>query len=254
MNSALYAGSVVHQRLRPAPHRLRYRMVQGLFDLDELDEADAKLRFFARNRFCLFAFHDRDYGDGSDTGLRQQIETHLRGAGLTPDGGPIRLLAMPRVLGHVFNPISIWFCHRRDGSLLALIYEVTNTQRQRHSYLIPVDGAPKGTVRQSCAKTLYVSPFLGMDMTYDFSVRPPGERVTVVVNGGDAAGPLISACFSARRRPLTDAHLLRAFVTYPFVTIKTVAGIHWEACRLWLKGIAFRRAPPPPKAPVTIGR
>jgi len=254
MNSALYAGVVIHQRLRPRPHRLRYRMVQGLFDLDELDDAHAKLRCFARNRFGLFAFHDRDYGDGSATPLREQIEAHLRGAGLAPDGGPIRLLAMPRVLGHIFNPISVWFCHRKDGSLLALIYEVTNTHRQRHNYLIPVEGAAAGIVRQSCAKTLYVSPFMDMDMHYDFAVRPPGDKVMVLVRGKDEAGPLISACFAARRRPLTDAQLLRAFVTIPLVTLKTVAGIHWEALRLWLKGIAIRRAPPPPEAPVTIGR
>jgi DUF1365 family protein len=186
--------------------------------------------------------------------LRAQIEAHLRGAGLAPDGGPIRLLAMPRVLGHIFNPISTWFCHRKDGSLLALIYEVTNTHRQRHNYLIPVEGAPAGIVRQSCAKRLYVSPFMDMDMIYDFAVRPPGERVMVLVNGKDGAGPLISACFSARRRPLSDAQLLRAFFAIPLVTLKTVAGIHWEALRLWLKGIAIRRAPPPPESKVTIGR
>lgn len=254
MNSALYAGVVVHQRLRPRLHRLRYRMVQGLFDLDELDAAGTRLRFFSRNRFNLFAFHDRDYGDGSDTPLRAQIETLLAGAGLAPDGGAIRLLAMPRVLGHIFNPISVWFCHRRDGRLLALIYEVTNTHRQRHAYLIPVADMPPAIIRQRCAKTLYVSPFMDMDMTYDFAVRPPGERVMIRVDGSDAAGPLIGAAFAARRRPLTDAQLLRAFFTVPLVTLKTVAGIHWEALKLWLKGVAIRRVPPPPGSAVTIGR
>ena len=256
MNSALYAGTVVHQRLRPKRHRLRYRLAQGLFDLDELDDVAGRLRFLSRNRFNLFAFHDRDYGDGSETPLREQIEAHLRGAGLAPDGGPIRLLAMPRVLGHIFNPIAIWFCHRSDGSLLAIIYEVTNTLKQRHSYLIPVTGDAdgEGAIRQSCAKALYVSPFMDMDMAYDFAIRPPGEKVQIVVNGRDWEGPLISASFTGRRRPLTDRGLLRISFTIPLVTLKTVAGIHWEALKLWLKGIRIRKAPKPPEAKVTLGR
>ena len=254
MNSALYAGTVIHQRLRPKRHRLKYRLAQGLFDLDELEAVAGKLRFLSRNRFNLFAFHDRDYGDGSDTPLRVQIETHLRAAGLAPDGGPIRLLAMPRVLGHIFNPIAIWFCHRRDNSLLAIIYEVTNTLKQRHSYLIPVTDGADGTIRQSCAKTLYVSPFMDMDMAYDFAIRPPGEKVQIVVNGKDGEGPLISASFFGERRPLTDGALMRLFFTIPLVTLKTVAGIHWEALKLWVKGIRIRRAPAPPEAKVTLGR
>lgn len=254
MNSALYAGTVVHQRLRPKRHRLKYRLAQGLFDLDELDEVAGRLRFLSRNRFNLFAFHDRDYGDGSDTPLREQIEAHLRGAGLEPDGGPIRLLAMPRVLGHVFNPIAIWFCHRRDNSLLAIIYEVTNTLKQRHSYLIPVTDGADGTIRQSCAKTLYVSPFMDMDMAYDFAIRPPGEKVQIVVNGKDGEGLLISASFAGERRDLTDGALMRLFFTIPLVTLKTVAGIRWEALKLWVKGIRIRRAPAPPEAKVTLGR
>lgn len=255
MKSAIYAGLVTHERFRPKPHRLRYRMFQLLFDLDEVDALAGRLRLFARNRFNLFAFHDRDYGDGSAVPLRDQVERHLGDAGLVPDGGAIRLLTMPRICGHVFNPISIWFCHRRDGSLLALIYEVTNTFKDRHLYLIPVapDAAP-GLIRQRCAKRLYVSPFMDMDMTYDFTVRPPGEHVMVVVGGDDAAGPLITALFAGKRRELGDAQLLRAFALFPLLTLKVVAGIHWEALRLWIKGIGVRRHPAPPDVGVTIGR
>ena len=256
MNSALYAGTVVHQRVRPKRHRLRYRLAQGLFDLDELDEVAGRLKFLSRNRFNLFSFRDRDFGDGSETPLRNQVEAHLRGAGLEPDGGAIRLLAMPRVLGHIFNPIAIWFCHRRDDSLLAIVYEVTNTLKQRHLYLIPVVGGAdgEGVIRQSCAKTLYVSPFMDMDMSYDFAIRPPGGTVQIVVNGRDGEGPLISASFAGERRALTDRALLRLFFTIPLVTLKTVIGIHWEALKLWLKGNRIRKAPAPPEAKVTLGR
>lgn len=253
MISALYAGIVTHVRHRPRAHRLRYRMVQGLFDLDELDALDAGLRLFSRGRFNLFSFHDRDYGDRSATPLRDQIEAHLRAGGVAPDGGPIRLLAMPRVLGHVFNPISTWFCHRRDGSLAATLYEVTNTFGDRHWYLIPVAADASGVLRQRCAKRLYVSPFLDMGLDYGFTLQPPGERMRLVVEAGDADGPLLTAAFGARRRALADRALLATFLAHPILTRGVVAGIHWEALRLWIKRIGLRRHPRPPADTLTIG-
>jgi DUF1365 family protein len=111
-----------------------------------------------RNRFNLVSFHDRDHLDGSEPSLRPQIEAAMAAAGLVPDGGPIRLLCMPRVFGHVFNPISVFFCHRRDESLAAMLYEVNNTFGERPSYLIPVDAGGGKTIRQSCKKAFYVSP------------------------------------------------------------------------------------------------
>jgi uncharacterized protein len=254
MISALYAGIVTHVRFRPRAHRLRYRMMQGLFDLDELDAVAGRLRFFSRNRFNLFAFHDADYGDGSATPLRAQIEAHLRSGGLEPDGGAIRVLTMPRILGHVFNPISTWYCHRADGSLLAMLYEVTNTFKDRHWYLIPVAPGDQSVIRQRCAKRLYVSPFMDMAMDYAFTLRPPGEQVSLVVEGADAEGPLITATFAGRRRELGDGALVRAFFAYPLLTLKVVGGIHWEALRLWLKGVRIRRHPAPLGETLTIGR
>ena len=117
MKSAIYAGTVFHRRFRPRAHNLRYRIFQCLFDIDEIDGISTRCRLFSRNRFNLFSFHDRDYGDRSGAPLRPQVEALMRRAEQEPDGGPIRLLTMPRMLGHVFNPLSVWFCHRRDGSL-----------------------------------------------------------------------------------------------------------------------------------------
>jgi len=259
MSSALYAGIVTHERFRPKRHRLRYRVFQALFDLDEIDALAGRLRLFAHNRFGLFAFHDADYGDRSGRPLREQIEGHLRYGGIEPDGGPIRLLTMPRVLGHVFNPISIWFCHRRDESLAAIVYEVTNTFHDRHFYLVPVDpdvalGKAGGAViRQTARKRMYVSPFMDMDMAYDFTIQPPCERIGIVIDGSDGGGKLITACFTGKRRPLDDATLLCAFAISPLLTLKVVAGIHWEALKLWVKGMRIRRRPAPPAETLTIG-
>src|SRR5262249_48726005 len=130
--SAIYAGTVMHQRLRPRRHRLRYRVFSLLLDLDELDEVAARLRLLSRNRFNLFSFFDRDHGDGRREPLRMQIERRLAAAAIAPDGGAIRLLAMPRVLGYVFNPLSVYFCYRRTGVLAAVVYEVNNTFGERH--------------------------------------------------------------------------------------------------------------------------
>ncbi|HEX3994786.1 MAG TPA: DUF1365 family protein, partial [Acetobacteraceae bacterium] len=125
--SAIYHGQVVHTRFRPVRHRLRHRMLWLLLDLDELPMLAQRLRLFSLNRFNLVDFRDRDHGDGSVISLRTQIEQHLRGAGLAVDAGAIRVLCMPRVLGTVFNPLSVFFCYRADGRLQAMVYEVHNT-------------------------------------------------------------------------------------------------------------------------------
>jgi DUF1365 family protein len=253
--SALYAGRVMHQRLRPRRHRLRYRVFSLLLDLDDLDQLSARLRLFSRNRLNLFSFHDRDYGDGTSEPLRRQVERHLSAAGIEANGGAIRLLTLPRVLGYAFNPLSVYFCYRRTGGLAAILYEVNNTFHERHRYVIPVpEGASAGrSIRQVCAKQFYVSPFLDLEMTYSFRVLPPGRRVGIAITGRDVEGPIIVASLYADRFPLNDYGLALAFVTYPLLTLKVIVGIHWEALRLWLKGMRFRKHPQPPEQSVTVG-
>jgi DUF1365 family protein len=257
MRSALYSGQVMHQRLKPLRHRLRYRVFTLLLDLDDIDALGARLRWFSVGRFNLFSFRPGDHGDGSaDTvaGLRTHIEARLREAGL-PTGGALRLLAMPRMLGYAFNPLSIWFCHAPDGRLQAIVYEVNNTFGQRHSYLIEVAGAADDLVTQRCDKQMYVSPFLGMALHYRFRITPPGERLGVGISVHDADdAAMLNARLDARQRPLTDGQLLRAFVTHPLLTLKVVAGIHWEALRLWIKGARLHERPAAPAQSLTVVR
>lgn len=252
LTSGLYAGRVMHQRVRPRRHRLDYSMFSLLLDLDEIDGLDRKLSLFSRNRFNLFSFFDRDYGAEPGKPIRLQIEGHLCAAGLQPDGGPIRVLTMPRILGYVFNPLSVFFCYRRDESLSAIFYEVSNTFGERHSYLLPVETPDATVIRQKCPKQFYVSPFMDMKMDYAFRVVPPAERVMVAITGSDADGPVITAALSSRRRELTDGALAKVFFTFPLLTLKVMAGIHFEALFIWMKGVGFRKRPAPPKLPVTI--
>lgn len=250
--SCLYFGEVVHQRFAPRRHRLRYRMFQGLFDLDELPSLGRKLRLFSHNRANVFSFYDSDHGDATGAALRPYVEDLLSRAGLAVDGGAITVLCMPRIFGFVFNPLSIFYCHGRDGGLIALLYEVNNTFGQRHSYLIPVEPSDCTIVRQTCTKNFYVSPFMDMEMIYRFKINFPGARLATSIDGSHAGGaPVIFASFTGVRRELSDGALLSAIVTYPLMTLGVVAAIHWEAVKLLAKGLRLRRRPPPPQS-VTI--
>lgn len=235
--SALYAGAVVHKRLRPRRHRLRYRVFSLLLDLDELPALDRRLRLFGHNRRAPIRFNDTDHGDGRTAGLRGWVEGNLRRAGIEPDGGNIRVLCYPRIFGFVFNPLTVFYCHDAGGALVAVLYEVNNTHSERHTYVIAVDRDETELVRQSCPKAMFVSPFVEMDCTYHFRLRIPGEKAVVSISEHDRTGPLLAAAFSGRRRPLTDRTLLWALLAYPLMTFKVITAIHLEAVRLWMKGI-----------------
>jgi uncharacterized protein len=252
--SALYVGSVVHRRLRPRAHRLRYRLFWMLVDLDEIDTLADGLRLFSRNRFNAVSFYDADFGDGSGAPLRPQVERHLAKADIALDGGKISLLCMPRIFGYGFNPLSVYFCYSKIGALVAILYEVHNTFGERHSYLIAVDNPvnnARTVIAQQCRKVFHVSPFMDMDMTYQFRVAAPAERIAVAISAAKTEGVQMFAALAGRRRDVSDAALLRLLASHPLLTLKVVGAIHWHALRLLLKGIKLRRHPAPPYAPVT---
>lgn len=249
--SALYAGTVVHTRLRPKRHKLSYRVFSLLLDLDELEDLSARLRLFGHNGPAIFSFHDSDHGDGARGGLRVWAEAQLSAAGIDLPHPAIRVLCYPRIWGYVFNPLTVFFCSDAAGALRAILYEVTNTFGERRTYVIRPDGA--SPIAHSCAKELYVSPFVPMDCTYDFLIAPPDEKVLVRINESDSEGLLLVASFAGARRELTDATLLKALVAYPLMTLKVTLAIHWEALRLWLKGVkVIRHVKAPHRIATTI--
>lgn len=234
-DSAIYEGWVMHRRLRPRVHRFKYRVFTLLLDLDELPRLDRRLRLFGWNRRGLFSFHDRDHGPAGNTDLGAWLDGLLAGAGIAP-GGPKRVLCYPRILGHTFNPLSVWFCDDEAGALKAIIYEVHNTYDEGHTYIFPARGGD-ALVRNDCAKDFYVSPFLTKDCRYHFRIAPPGEKVAVAIHESEGGAAILNAGFSGARRELTDGALLRLFLRYPLMTLKVVAAIHFEAVRLMVKGI-----------------
>ncbi len=251
-HSALYVGRVRHHRFRPRPHALSYRVFWTLLDLDEIDAIAGQLRLFSRNRFNLYSFRDADYGDRSGRPLKEQVAEALAAAGVEWAGGSIRLLTMPRILGYAFNPLSTYFCYGHDGNLRATVYEVHNTFGEIHSYVAPV-GAQAHPLRQEAEKRFHVSPFMGLAMRYAFQVVPPGERVSVAIDGDDGDGRLIAASLSGERRPLDDVTLLRLLASHPLLTLKVTVAIHWHALRLLVKRIPLWAHPAPPEHRFSAG-
>lgn len=252
--ASLFVGPVMHARLKPKPHRFTYKVFSLLIDLDRLGEAGRISRLFSVGRFNLVGFHERDHGAGDGRPLAEQARATLAGAGVDLSGGRILLLCYPRVLGYQFNPIATYWCYGADGDLKAVIYEVTNTFKERHAYVAPVRAGeltPAG-LRQARDKLMYVSPFLDMTMTYAFRMRPPGECVRLRILESDADGPILSATFSGERRRLTGRALARLCAAMPLMTVKITAAIHWEALRLWLKGLSLADHPPAPVDPSSV--
>ncbi|MBZ8131922.1 DUF1365 domain-containing protein [Afifella sp. IM 167] len=250
--SALYAGKVVHSRLKPRRHRLSYRVFSLLLDLDELPELDRKLRLFGHNRRAAISFLDRDHGNGRPGELRAWVDANLAEAGIE-GGGPVRVLAYPRLFGFVFNPLTVYFCHAASGRLSGILYEVSNTFGERRTYVIPVEEGAGPAIEQECDKLLYVSPFIPMECHYRFRIEPPGERVTIRIGEEDAEGPLLVAAFSGERREMRDGVLMRALFGYPLMTLKVIGAIHFEALRLWWKGVpVFRHLPAAERIATTI--
>jgi uncharacterized protein len=232
----------MHRRVRPRIHQFRYRAFWLMIELDELSRLSDTLRLFSHNRINLFSLYDSDHGDGTATPLRVQAKKILDKAEIDIGHGKIFLLCMPRTFGHCFNPISIYFCYHIDGALAALIYQVHNTFGERHSYVIPAKAAP-GVVHQHCRKAFHVSPFMGMDMHYDFRVSLPKEHIAVGIRVRAEDGPIFNAALVGARDNLSDRRLMQMALTIPAVTLKVIAAIHWEALRLWMKGLGYRRKP-----------
>lgn len=243
IQSGLYIGKVMHMRLRPQRHRFTYRVFSLLLNIDELPSLDKAKRLFGYNRRAIVSFHDKDHGDGTKGGLRHWVEEQLARAGLQGAGMSIYILCYPRIYGYVFNPLTLYFCYDAQGGLRAVLYEVSNTFAERHTYIMRVlEGELTGQgFHQQCKKDFYVSPFLPMDCFYNFYIEPPDEKLLVRIHEEDADGMVLVANFAATRSPINDRTLGLALLRHPLMTLKVSASIYWEALRLWRKGLTIYR-------------
>jgi uncharacterized protein len=247
---ALYRADVMHARLKPFGHRFNYKVFNLLIDIADLKSAGKQSALFSVNRFNLLSFHEVDHASKDSPALKTYIDDLLAEAGLNQTPSRVLLLCYPRLLGFVFNPISVYFCYDKNEILTACIYEVRNTFGQRHTYVAKVEDGELSDagLRQTRTKLFHVSPFVGMDAAYEFRVLPPGEKVRVRILETENGDPLLSATIIGTQKPLTSAAIITECIRAPLMTLKVVAGIHYEALKLWLKGARYHSVPAAPIA------
>jgi uncharacterized protein len=238
-SSCLYVGVVVHRRVRPVKHQLRYKVYNLFVDVDELPALDRRFRFFSYNRFNIFSLSDRKFGPGDGTSIRDNVWSLVRTAGCGTEVKRIFMLCYPAVLGRVFNPLTTYYCYDAEGRVCLMIYEVSNTFGERHSYVIPTGTSDN----QSHAKKFYVSPFNAVEGRYDFSAEAPAETLALGIGLRVDGAPVMQAWFKGTRTALGDAALIRSFFSLPLQPLKVMGGIHLEALKLWWKGLRLVARP-----------
>ena len=247
----LMLGRVLHRRLRPRIHAFAYPVFFVSLPLRRL--ATANCAIFSVGRWNLLSFHDGDHGPRDGTALLPWIESLLREHGL-PHDGEIILQAFPRVLGWVFNPVSFWYCHDRSGALIAVLAEVNNTFGGSHNYLLHnPDGAPLADDQELRAdKQFHVSPFNKIVGAYRFRFDQACAQQVARIDYHDDEGPLLLTALVGEPHPWTAGTLWLAFLRMPFLTAGVMFRIHWQALKLWLKGVPFHgtKAAPPNRKPV----
>ena len=235
--AGVYVGTLRHRRLEPVPHAFRYPLFMVLLDIDRIDELMAVSPFTSRNRFNWATFADRDHFGDLRVTLRERVRHDANRNGIDLPDGPIYVLTHLRYLGYCFNPLSLFYCFDRDGQLRAVLGENNNTFGGRHNYWLQPDGSPRRSFRARAAKALYVSPFMEPDLDYTFALSPPAESLTVHMQALRHGRSFFDATLTLERRPWTAPDIRRALVRHPAMTINVIAGIHWEAVKLWWKGV-----------------
>lgn len=253
MENSIYIGKVFHGRHQPFEHKFQYGVFSLFLDLDDLPALSKNLKFFSFNRWNILGFYNKDHGarDGSD--MRPWIENAAQEKNIDIKDGKIFVLFFSRLWGYVFNPITIYFCYNIDNQLKAIVYEVKNTFGQQHAYLIPIDDKHKAGERisQQCQKIFHVSPFIQMDCTYHFKLKEPGEDLDVAIHQFQPDGKILTATWDGKRKPFTDSEILKTVFKHPVMTFKVIAGIHWEALKLWIKGAKYIKKPPLPEKDIS---
>jgi DUF1365 family protein len=248
INSCLYKAKVMHHRLAPKVHRFHYNVFMFYLDLEEIDILSKKLKFMSRNRFNMFNFRDKDHlqlpKENPDTSknIRQQITCYLATNGVDIGKGRIMVLTNLCTLGYQFNPVSFYYCYDEAENIVCSVVEVCNTFLEMKPYFLGKETMTDDQFKLNTTKYFYVSPFIAMDTNFDFDLRIPGEKLQVKIDDYDKEGKrFFISTLSGTRKPLKDSTLLFYFFSFPFITLKIITLIHWQAFKLWLKKIPYHQ-------------
>ena len=236
MNSCIYNGEVTHTRFKPVRHFLKYKTFSLLIDLDEISQLSASIGIFSHNKFNIFSFYDKDHGDRDGTSLKDWAFSNLKKFNIQQNITKIKILCYPRIFGYVFNPLSIFFIYNKIGEPIAIFYEVKNTFGEQHTYIFEIKH-PNTQIKNDCKKKFFVSPFMDLQSEYFFKVLLPNEKLSVIIDQRDKEGKLLFASQDGNRRDLTFKNLLICYLKHPLMSFKVISAIHFEALKLWIKGV-----------------
>ena len=236
-NSVIYNGKVIHRRFKPKEHYFKYNVFSLLIDLDELEIIQNKIKIFSYNKFNIISFYETDHGPRDGTSLKKWIIKNLKDIGINNENIQIKLLCYPRIFGYAFNPLSVFFIYNKNSRLISILYEVKNTFGEQHTYIFKTDDDK--IIINNCSKKFHVSPFIEMECHYNFKVLKPSGKISVIIDQSDKDGKLLYASQDGDARELNEKNLLISFISHPLMTFKIIVAIHYEALKLWLKGIKF---------------
>jgi DUF1365 family protein len=244
-DSALYVGHVRHRRSLGSHHAFRLPVWYALLDLAEIPDLAAEVAFLSHNSFNLIGFDDRDHMGFDRRPVREKLAAWLRLNEVDLELGRTLLLTQLRTLGHVFNPVSFYYCHDRSDLLRYVVAEVNNTFGETYCYLLPADPI-QGVVRHTETKVFHVSPFNPVSGTYRFTLPPPDRDLVVHIGLDRDGGRSFDATIRATRRPFTTSSLAATVGRHPLTGLLTLGHIHFQALLLWVKGVRFHQKPSPP--------